>query len=179
MGSSKRRPLRTKRLLAQCAWIPVTQNQRQETRQKKNTRRGPTLRPRGAPPSPHSGEGRARSPVLALFGEITSSGCLEKCVAAKQNRRGKTKTKHKKHGNTLAASRPKRASEGASELKPRKFQENPKNAWGPEWHPEKAPGERTHGQNGRKTNRGGTKRRKKRPQPVRVGVSRYYLNFIS
>ena len=55
--------------------------------------------------------------------------------------KGKNETTNKKHRNTLAASRPKRASEGrpqkgrASELKPRKFQENPKRTRGPEWHP--------------------------------------------
>ena len=55
-----------------------------------NTRRGPTLRVRGAPLGPHSGEGRARSPVLALFGEIIYSGLLEKMWPQKEQK-GKQK----------------------------------------------------------------------------------------
>ena len=98
-------------------------------------KRGPTLRPRGAPPGPHSGEGLGRPPQpTSARSPIRAS---RKRVAAKQNSRGKTKTKHKKHGNTLAASRPKKGPrKGASELKTRKFQENPKNARFPEWRPE-------------------------------------------
>ena len=62
-------------------------------------------------PGPHSGEGRARSPVLAFFGEITYSGFLEK-VWLQTQQKGKTKATKKRHRNTLAASHPERAPHG-------------------------------------------------------------------
>ena len=81
-------------------------NTRQKT--KNSTRRGPTLRPRGAPPGPHSGEGRDVERPGPAVGRAIGGPSSKTCEAAKQNRRGETKTKHKKHGNTLAASRPKK-----------------------------------------------------------------------
>ena len=63
------------------------------------------------------------------------SGFLEKLWPQTQQK-GQTETTREKRRNTLAASRSERPRR-ASELKPRKFQENPKNARGPEWHPEK------------------------------------------
>ena len=50
----------------------------------------------------------------------------------------------------------------ANKLKPHKFKENPKKARGPEWHPEKPPRSRTHGQNGRnRQKRRDTKKKRK------------------
>ena len=86
--------------------------------------------------------------------------------------------KRPKHPCRLASR--KRASEGASELKPRKFQENPKNARGPEWHPEKTPRSGTHGQKGRTNKCGGTKKGTgKSNQSACGGVPCYYLIFLS
>ena len=89
-------------------------------------------------PRPSLGRGGGRDHPRPASAR-SRGGPSRKSVAAKQNKtKGKKKTRQEKHRKTLAASRPKkRASEGASELEPRKFQENPKNARGPEWHPEK------------------------------------------
>ena len=90
-SSSKRRPLRTKRLLALRAWGPC--DPKPNTRNKTVTEQG------GDQPSALEGlslaltqvRGRARSPVLADFGEITFSGFEKTRAAAKQNKKGKTK----------------------------------------------------------------------------------------
>ena len=52
----------------------------------------------------------------------------------------------------------------------RRSKENPKNARGPEWHPEKTPRSGTHGQNGQKQTRRDTKTEKEKAKQVRVGV---------
>ena len=58
-------------------------------------------------------------------GSAPSSWCEK---GRKTQQKGKAKTTERNDQNTLAASRPeKRASE--------EYQENPKNARGPEWHP--------------------------------------------
>ena len=124
-----------------------------------------------ASPGPHLGEGagaitRGRPP------RDHGAGPSRKSVAAKQNRRGKRKTRQEKHRKTLAASRPKkRASEGASELKPHKFKENPKNARGPEWHPEKnAKKQNARPKRAKQKARRDTKREKEKPTGACGGV---------
>ena len=68
----------------------------------------------------------------------------------------------------------------ANKLKPHKFKENPKNARGPEWHPEKPPRSRTHGQNGRnRQKRRDTKKKGNSKTSACAGVSCYYLIFVS
>ena len=75
----------------------------------------------------------------------------------------------------------KRASEGASELKPRKYQENPKNARGPEWHPEENAKKQDARPKGARNQvrRDKQKRKQEQAKQVRVGVSCYYLIFLS
>ena len=108
-------------------------------------------------PGPHSGQGRARSPV-AHFGEITYSGL--KSVAAKQ--KGKKKNKAREARKTLAASRPKKkASEG-----PRRI---PKTRGAQKGTPRKTPRSRTHGQKGRNKKRGGTQKEKRNKQKSACG----------
>ena len=126
-----------------------------------------------APPGPHSGAGRVRRPggmPRTTTGPPLLVGVKK---AAKHNRRGKTKTTERndqKHPCRLASR--KRASE--------EYQENPKNAWGPEWHPEKTPRSGTHGQKGRTNKCGGTKKeQEKATQGACGGVPCYYLSFLS
>ena len=118
--------------------------------------------------------GRARSPAAGLR-ENTGRAFLDKVWP--QN---KKKNKTRKTRKTLAASRPKKgASEGASELKPHKFQENQKRA-GPRMAPrEKRREAGRTAKTGETEKSGGTQKEKEATQ-VRVrGVSCYYLNFVS
>ena len=103
--------------------------------------------------------GRARSPVLALFGEITYSGFLEKAWPQTQQK-GKTKTTKEKHRNTLAASRPKkglgRGEASSSPVSSRRIQKTrgssrriQKTRGAQNGTPRKHQRSRTHGQKGR------------------------------
>ena len=114
----------------------MTHNQTQQTRQN-NTRRGPTLRPQRGTPGPHSGERRAMSPVLALFGRITYSGFPEKAWPQTQQK-GKTKN-HKstevplpphiqKGSSSPASSKRIPKTHGAQNGTPRKNQEKGRTA---------------------------------------------------
>ena len=127
---------------------------------------------------PSLGRGAGETP-FTHFGDITYSGFLDK--AWPQDKTKGEKEKPSKRSTAPAASRPKkRASEGASELKPHKFQENPKNARGPEWHPEKPPRSRTHRQHGRnRQKRRDTKRKETSKTSACVGVSCDCLIYIS
>ena len=97
--------------------VPVAQNQTLETKQCR-TRRGPTLRPQGAPPSPHSGKGAC---------EITRFSPLRRKTKTKGE---KQKPRTRNQETPMPPRVQKGASEGASELKPREFQENPKTRGG-------------------------------------------------
>ena len=122
-------------------------------------------------PSPHSGEEPGRSP-LSTSVRSTYSGLQKRAAATKQ--KAKTKTKHKKHRNTLAASRPKKGPRKGQATRTPKLQENPKNARGPEWHPRK------HQETGCTATKGDkpTAAGQKKTKPVRVGVYCYYLIYI-
>ena len=73
----------------------------------------------------------------------------------------------------------KRASEGASKLEPRKFQENPKNAWGPELHPEENAKKQDARPRRAKNQTRRDKKNKNKQKQVRVGVSCYHLSCVS
>ena len=122
-------------------------------------------------PGPHSGQGRARSPV-AHFGEIGYSG-VEKRRGRNTKQNGKRKNKAREARKTLAASRPKKkASEGCKE--------NPKNARGPEWHPERnAEKQDARPKRAKQQVRRDTRREQGPRKQVRVGVSCYYLSYVS
>ena len=128
-GSSKRRPLRTKRLLAQCAWGPCDPNQTLETKQYR-TKRGPTLRPQRAPPSPHSGKGAGEITRFSPLRQDHLLGLLENVWPQNKTKGEKQKPRTRSQETPLPPRVQKGASEGASELKPREFQENPRNARG-------------------------------------------------
>ena len=133
-----------------------------------------------APPGPQSGAGRVRRPggmPRTTTGPPLLVGVKK---AAKHNRRG-TQKQQKETTKTLLPPRvQKRASEGASVLKPRKFQENPQNARGPEWHPEKTPRSGTHGQKGRTRQVRRDKKGTGKSNPSACGgVPCYYLSFLS
>ena len=99
-------------------------------------------------------------------------GLLVKSVQPQnKTKRGKGKNKDKRStAKPLPPRVPRKgASEGASELNPHKFQENPKNPRGPEWRPEKTPRSRTHGQKGRNNKRGGTQKQKRNKQKGACG----------
>ena len=91
----------------------------------------------------------------------TTPGPSRKGVAAQQNTRGKKPRQEKE-----AQKNPCRLASREKGL--RRFKENPKNARGPEWHPEKPPRSRTHGQNGRNKKAAGHKQEKEPATPVRV-----------
>ena len=84
----------------------------------------------GLPPALTRARGRDVERPGPAVGRAIGGPSSKTCEAAKQNKRAETKTKDKKPRNTPAASRPKKRGLG------RVFQENPKNARGPEWHPE-------------------------------------------
>ena len=93
---------------------------------------------------------------------------------------GEKKKRQEKHSETLAASRPKKkASEGASELKPHEFQKIPKNARGAEWHPEKTAKKQDARPKRAKQQVRRDKKKQEPTKPLRVGVSCYYLICIS
>ena len=139
-------------------------------------------------PSAKRKETRIRTPALTREGwwddrqstsAQPSTRASRKSVAANAQKVGKQKPQKRIDANTLAASRPrKKVSEGASKLKPRRFRENPKNVKGPDWHPYQN-ARRTHGQNGRRRNCSGDKKKEPDQQSAVWGVSCYYLNYIS
>ena len=129
-GCKKRPPSQTRR-----PWVPVTLCQQNKATKSQN-KRGPTLRPQRGFPWPSLGRGGGRRAPRACRRSSHWLGLLVKRVKP-QNKRGKHKPRKRSQETPLPPRVPrKRASEGASELKPRKFKENPKNARGPEWHPE-------------------------------------------
>ena len=99
----------------------------------------------------------------------TTPGPSRKSVAAKQNTRGKRKSRQEKPRKTLAASRPKRSL--------RRFKENPK-THGAQAEENARSG--THGQNGRhRQKRRDTKEKRNSKTGACEGVSCYYLNCLS
>ena len=105
-------------------------------------------------------------------GSAPSSTCAKQ--AAKQNETGKNKTRHKK--------RPKHPCRLASrERASEEYQENPKNARGPEWHPDKTPeGKDARPKRVNRQKRRGTKTRKrKKTQGACGGVPCDYLSCLS
>ena len=145
-----------------CDPLPDTKKQKKKPRNfKPVSKRARTT----ALPGPSLGRGAGsttRGYASYDDGSAPSSWCEK---AAKHNRRGKQKQQRETTKTPLPPRVQKRASEGVSELKPRKFQENPKNVRGPEWHPGKTPRSGTHGQNGRTNKCGGTKKRNRKKQP--------------
>ena len=152
---------------------------------KTQKRRGPTLRARRRSPGPHSGAGRVRRPdVMPFSAQRPTRGCplrlesllglLEKVCGRKTERNGEKQNKTQE-----AAKLPCRL---ASEKKAsEEYQENPKNARGPEWHPAKTP-ERKDARPKRenKPNAAGTQTRKgRKTQSACGGVPCDYLIFLS
>ena len=158
-SNPQRAPPTNKRLLAQCTWVPVTQNQTQETRQEHHKEGTNPPRSRRSP-GPHSGQGRARLPV-AHFGEITYSGISKKCSRkTKQKRKKKTRTREAQENSCRLASQEKGL---------RRSKENPKNGRGPEWHPEKnAKKQDARPKRAKQTKAAGHKQEKKPEKQVRV-----------
>ena len=131
---------------------------------------------RGAPPCPHSGKGAGRRAPRACRRSSHWLGLLVKRVKPqnknKTKEEKKTTNKDQKPRNTPAASRPKKKGLG-------RFKENPKNARGPEWHPEKTPRSGTHGQNGRNNKCGRTTKRRTTNTGACGGGACDYLIFLS
>ena len=115
-GNPKRAPLPKQRLLAQCASVPVTQNQSQGTNAAPN-KEGTNPPPlRGFPSGPHSGEGAGeitRLPSVRSRGSISS----KKVWAANDNKQGKTKTTRKQETKHTLPSSVQKRSEARAELK--------------------------------------------------------------
>ena len=172
LRGQKKRPLpRQKARDAARPRVPVTlwlTNKPSKTQK----RRGPTLRARGAPlvltrarggrdhPLPTS----ARSPTRA------EKACSRK---TKQNKRGKEKQGNRSTRKPLPPRVPRKGL--------RRFKENPKNARGPEWHPEKNAEKRdARPKRAKQQTRRDTKKRKgKSKTSACEGVSCYYLICIS
>ena len=95
---------------------------------KTQKRRGPTLRARGAPLALTRARGGRDHPLPTSARSPTRASI--KSVAAKQNRRGERNTRTRE-----AQENPCRLASQEKGL--RRSKENPKNARGPEWHPEK------------------------------------------
>ena len=143
-------------------WVPVTHWLTKQP-SKSHKRRGPTLRPRGASPGPHSGEGLVRSPYPTSVRSPTRAS--RQSVAAE--RKGEKKNKAEEAHKTLAASRPKkRASEGASEeAQAPLVQGESQNRPGPRMAPRKKRQEAGHtAKTGGTEKSGGTQKRKREQQ---------------
>ena len=139
--------------------VPVTQNQTLETKQCR-TRRGPTLRARGAPLALTRARGGRDHPLPTSARSPTRASI--KSVAAKQNRRGKRKTRTRE-----AQENPCRLASQEKGL--RRSKENPKNARGPEWHPEKnAEKQDARPKRAKQTKAAGHKQERKPEKQVRV-----------
>ena len=113
---------------------------------------------------PHSGEGQARWPG-GMPRTMTGPPLL---VRVKKNSRKTQRHGEKEKQGKRSTENPCRLASQEKGL--RRSKENPKNARGPEWHPEKTPRSGTHGQNGQKQTRRDTKTEKEKAKQVRVGV---------
>ena len=89
--------------------VPVTQNQTLETKQCR-TRRGPTLRPRGAPPSPHSGKGAGEITRFSPLRRDHLLGLLENAWPQNKTKGEKQKPRTRSQETPM----PPRVQKGAS-----------------------------------------------------------------
>ena len=119
-----------------------------------------------AVPGSHSSEGWVRLPAGLVRPPPVF---LEN--AWPQNKRGKRKQGKRSTGKPLPPSVPRKGPRN-------KHQENPKNARGPEWHPEKRQEAGRTAKTGKQTRRD-TKKKRNQQTSACEGVSCYYLSFIS
>ena len=168
-GSSKRRPLRTKRLLAQCAWGPCDPNQTLETKQYR-TRRGPTLRARGAPLALTRARGGRDHPLPTSARSPTRA--LKKC--SRKTKKGEKETQGKRSTRKPLPPRVPRK-------RPQKVQGESQKRTGPRMAPRENHQEagRT-AKTGETDKSGGTQKEKETSKTSACeGASCYYLIFVS
>ena len=151
-----------------CDPLPDTKKRKKKTRNFK-----PVSKPARTTALPGPSLGRGAGSTTRRYasyddGSAPSSWCEK---AAKHNRRGKQKQQRETTKTPLPPRVQKRASEGVSELKPRKFQENPKNGAGPRMAPRKNAKKRdARPKRAKKQVRRDKKKEQENATQVRVGV---------
>ena len=152
--------------------VPVTLCQTQRSEKiPRNIKTGANRSRTTAPPGPHSGAGRVRRPG-GMPRTKTGPPLLDRVKKPQNTTEGENKNNRKKQPKPpLPPSRPEKGPQkGRASSSPVGSRRIPKNARGPEWHPEKTPRSGTHGQKGRTNKCERDKKGTGKATQVRVGV---------